>query len=96
MQNYSDLELFWHRYNKVLLERLCLEREKDVMTQENEHLRVLLRQYLDGISVSDEILRHRNPLLMVSRPTLIANLSKDGERKRHTVIEASHVVQRIL
>ncbi|XP_067092646.1 dynein regulatory complex subunit 2 [Osmerus mordax] len=96
MQNYSDLELFWHRYNKVLLERLCLEREKDVMTQENEHLRVLLRQYLDGISVSDEILRHRNPLLMVSRPTLIANLSKDGQRKRHTVIEASHVVQRIL
>ncbi|KAM6981394.1 dynein regulatory complex subunit 2 [Aplochiton taeniatus] len=96
MLDYSDLERFWQRYNKVLLERLCLEREKGVLTQENQQLRVLLRQYLDGISVSDEVLRHRNPLLMVSQPTLSAPVTTDGQRKRYTVIEAAHVVQRTL
>jgi hypothetical protein len=62
MLDYLVLERFWQRYNKVLLERLCLERERGALTQENQQLRILLRQYLDGISVSDEILRHRNPL----------------------------------
>lgn len=96
MLDYLVLERFWQRYNKVLLERLCLERERGALTQENQQLRILLRQYLDGISVSDEILRHRNPLLMVSRPTLAVQPTADAQRKRHTVIEAAHVVQRTL
>nr|XP_046198294.1 dynein regulatory complex subunit 2 [Oncorhynchus gorbuscha]XP_046198295.1 dynein regulatory complex subunit 2 [Oncorhynchus gorbuscha]XP_046198296.1 dynein regulatory complex subunit 2 [Oncorhynchus gorbuscha]XP_046198298.1 dynein regulatory complex subunit 2 [Oncorhynchus gorbuscha]XP_046198299.1 dynein regulatory complex subunit 2 [Oncorhynchus gorbuscha] len=96
MLDYLVLERFWQRYNKVLLERLCLERERGALTQENQQLRILLRQYLDGISVSDEILRHRNPLLMVSRPTLGVQPTADAQRKRHTVIEAAHVVQRTL
>lgn len=93
---YSDLERFWQRYNKVLLERLCLEREKEVLTRENQQLQVLLRQYLDGISVSDETLSQRNTLLMVSQPTLAAPATIDRQRKHHTVIEAAHIVQHTL
>ena len=36
------------------------------LSQENQQLRTLLKQYLDGISVSDEILSHNNPLFIVN------------------------------
>ncbi|KAJ8338675.1 hypothetical protein SKAU_G00354610 [Synaphobranchus kaupii] len=42
------LESVWHRYNKVLLERLCLIREQAVLGQHNGHLRLMLRRYLAG------------------------------------------------
>uniref|UniRef100_A0A4W4DYW6 Dynein regulatory complex protein 1 n=1 Tax=Electrophorus electricus TaxID=8005 RepID=A0A4W4DYW6_ELEEL len=97
MLDYTILEKFWQRYNKVLLERLCLEQDKVALVQENQQLRVLLKQYLDGISVSDEILRQRNPLLIVSRQSLQASTTSDAQtHKRHTVIEAAHVVEHTL
>ncbi|XP_017334699.1 dynein regulatory complex subunit 2 [Ictalurus punctatus] len=97
MMDYSDLEKFWQRYNKVLLERLCLEREKKVLGEENQQLRILLKQYLDGISVSDEILQQQNSLLMVSCSSLQASTASETQaHPRRTVIEAAHVVQHIL
>ncbi|CAM4604955.1 unnamed protein product [Lepidochelys kempii] len=47
MQDYLGLEHFWQRYNKVKLEQLSLEREKAALRQENQKLRLLLKQYLD-------------------------------------------------
>ncbi|XP_076870282.1 dynein regulatory complex subunit 2 [Brachyhypopomus gauderio] len=97
MLDYTSLERFWQRYNKVLLERLCLEQEKAALGRENQQLRILLKQYLDGISVSDEILRQRNPLLIVSRQSLQTSTGSDAQTlKRHTVIEAAHVVEHTL
>ncbi|KAL7891580.1 hypothetical protein AOLI_G00010560 [Acnodon oligacanthus] len=97
MLDYTVLEKFWQRYNKVLLEHLCLEREKMVLSRENQQLRVLLKQYLDGISVSDEVICQRNPLLMVSRQSLQATPTSEAQtQKRHKVIEAAHVVQHTL
>ncbi|KAB5584100.1 hypothetical protein PHYPO_G00103530 [Pangasianodon hypophthalmus] len=97
MMDYTDLEKFWQRYNKVLLERLCLEREKKVLGWENQQLRILLKQYLDGISVNDEILQQRNSLLMLSCPSLQASPASESQtHTRRTVIEAAHVVQRTL
>ncbi|KAG5835054.1 hypothetical protein ANANG_G00268020 [Anguilla anguilla] len=65
---HSGLESVWHRYNKVLLERLCLVREQAVLGQQNGHLRLMLRRYLDGITVSNSTMRQRNTLLMVTTP----------------------------
>lgn len=97
MMDYTDLEKFWQRHNKVLLERLCLEREKKVLGWENQQLRILLKQYLDGISVSDEILQQQNPLLMLSCPSLQASPASETPTHTHkTVIEAAHVVQHTL
>ncbi|KPP68532.1 hypothetical protein Z043_112785 [Scleropages formosus] len=93
MLDYTGLERFWQRYNKALLERVCLEREQEALRQENKQLRLLLRQYLDGITVSDGILHTRNPLLMVSRPALTSPANTEAHRKWPTVIEAAHVVQ---
>ncbi|KAL2091084.1 hypothetical protein ACEWY4_013347 [Coilia grayii] len=98
MHDFEDLGRFWQRYNKVSLERACLEQERAGLAQENQQLRLLLQQYLEGISVSDQILRQQNPLLIVSAQTLAsATPPADSQPiKRHTVIEAAHVVQRTL
>lgn len=66
MHEYRAVENFWKRYNKVLLERLALEKEKQALMTENGQLRLLLKQYLDGISVNDEILSHYNPLFIIN------------------------------
>ncbi|KAJ7999153.1 hypothetical protein DPEC_G00212440 [Dallia pectoralis] len=96
MLEYSILERFWQRYNKVLLEQHCLEQERGVLTEENHQLQGLVKQFLDGISVNDEILRHHNALLIVSQPTLRAPPTVDSQHRRHTVIEAAHITQHTL
>lgn len=69
MHEYVALENFWKRYNKVLLEKLALDKEKQTLMAENGQLRTLLKQYLDGISVNDEILSQVNPLFVVNHKT---------------------------
>ena len=56
MHEYEELEPFWKRHNKVLLDKVTLDKERQVLLQENGQLRSLLKQYLDGISVNEEIL----------------------------------------
>ncbi len=69
MYEYHGLENFWKRYNKVLLDKVALDKEKMTLLQENQQLRTLLKQYLDGISVNDEILSQVNPLFVVNHRT---------------------------
>uniref|UniRef100_A0A0B7A486 Dynein regulatory complex subunit 2 n=1 Tax=Arion vulgaris TaxID=1028688 RepID=A0A0B7A486_9EUPU len=102
MHECAGLENFWKRYNKVLLDKLSLEREKMVMTEENYNLRTLLKQYLDGISVNDEILSQLNPLLVVNNKTNLNKLNvpvTDLRVRRpapKTIIEAAHIIQHTL
>ena len=84
-----------HHALQVKLDQLSLEKEKSVLEHENQQLRMLLKQYLDGmvmslklrcncgqcvcvcvcvyvrtgISVSDEVLSRKNPLLVVNKKT---------------------------
>ena len=69
MHEYTALENFWKRYNKVFLGKLALDKEKQTLMAENSQLRTLLKQYLDGISVNDEILSQVNPLFIVNNKT---------------------------
>lgn len=97
MHEYSSLECFWKRYNKVLLDKLALDKEKQTMSQENHQLRTLLKQYLDGISVNDEILSQVNPLFVVNNKTNVKmNVPVMDPRVRRpvpqTVVEAAHII----
>ncbi|KAJ8260138.1 hypothetical protein GJAV_G00177490 [Gymnothorax javanicus] len=69
MHDYAGLEGMWQRWSKVELDRLCLQQEKAALTQENLQLRTMLRQYLNGLTVSDEALQQDRTLLTVSRPS---------------------------
>lgn len=69
MKDYLNLENFWKRYNKVLLDKLSLDKQRQMLSTENAQLRVLIKQYLDGISVNSEVLANPNPLLIVNNRT---------------------------
>lgn len=101
MHEYSSLENFWKRFNKVDLDRLALEKEKQTLLGENQQLRTLLKQYLDGISVNDEILSQVNPLFIVNNKTNVKlNVPVVDPRVRRpaaqTVVEAAHVIKHTL
>lgn len=101
MHEYQSLDNFWKRYNKVLLDKLALDKEKQTMAQENHQLRTLLKQYLDGISVNDEILSQVNPLFVVNNKTNVKlNVPVMDPRVQRpvpqTVVEAAHVIKHTL
>ncbi|NXW38806.1 DRC2 protein, partial [Phaetusa simplex] len=62
MWDYVGLERFWQRFNKAKLEEQALEQERAALSQRNRRLRQLLRQYLAGISITQEMLGQPNPL----------------------------------
>ncbi|CAD7681502.1 unnamed protein product [Nyctereutes procyonoides] len=102
--NYTGMENFWKRYNKVKLEQLSLQYRHAQLLEINGKLREMLKQYLDGISVSDEVLSQLNPLFIVNhRSNLPQPLStpttQPGDKPPPTtynIIEAAHVISHIL
>lgn len=57
--NYNEftlLDSFYKRYNKVLLDKVAIEKQKNKLDQENVFIKNLLRQYLDGVSVNQDVM----------------------------------------
>ncbi|XP_008069082.1 coiled-coil domain-containing protein 65 isoform X2 [Carlito syrichta] len=104
MVDYIGMENFWKRYNKVKLEQLSLQQRQAQLLEINGKLREMLKQYLDGISVSDEVLSQLNPLFIVNHRSnvpqpLSAPIAHTGDKQPPTtynVIEAAHVISHIL
>jgi hypothetical protein len=74
----------------VLLDRLAISRQKDTLNKDNQMLKSLLKQYLDGISLNDEVLRTPNPLLIVNNRINITQEPVE-EINAPTVIEGNVV-----
>lgn len=104
IMDYKGMENFWKRYNKVKLEQLSLRHRRAQLLEINEKLREMLRQYLDGISVSDEVLSQLNPLFIVNHRSNLPQLlpmptAQPGDKKppaTYNIIEAAHVVSHTL
>lgn len=94
--DYTPMENFWRRYNKVLLDKLALKKEQSNLENENAHLRQILKQYLDGISVNEETLANRNPLFVVNNRTNVNLDVQDSKPASKTVVEAAFVVKHCL
>ncbi|XP_041036308.1 dynein regulatory complex subunit 2 [Carcharodon carcharias] len=96
MVDYVALEQFWKRYNKVLLDQMVLQQEKYTLLQENRRLRQLLKQYLDGISVNEEILSKLNPLIVINNKTNVKMsmpvIGSAAPEPVYNVIEAAHII----
>ena len=83
---------------KTNIDKLALKKEEQTLESENAHLRQILKQYLDGVSVSEETLAQRNPLFVVNHRTNVS-LGKEGGESgsvNKTVVEAAHVVKHCL
>ncbi|XP_006974440.1 dynein regulatory complex subunit 2 [Peromyscus maniculatus bairdii] len=102
MVDYSGMENFWKRYNKVKLEVLSLEHRRGQLLDISGKLREMLKQYLDGISVSDEVLSQLNPLFIVNHRSNLPQPpapapSGDGKPPAtYNIIEAAHIISHTL
>ncbi|CAF0963695.1 unnamed protein product [Adineta steineri] len=95
MYTYDALDTFWKRFSKVSLDKLSLEKERSILQSENMQLKMLLKQYLDGISVNDEIMNQTNPLMIYSSRRILEGQTGtkqiSNSRPIKVVIEAQHV-----
>ncbi len=57
---------FYRKYNKILLDNIAINKEKERLQVENAQLQDLIQQYMDGMKISDEILADDNPLFVVN------------------------------
>lgn len=68
-REFAPMNQFSKRYNKVLFDRMALEKQRAQLREENSHLRSILKQYLDGLTVNEEVLSELNPLIVVNGRT---------------------------
>merc|ERR1719316_248928 len=66
IDEWTYLDMFFKRFNKVNLDQLAIEKEKQRLQNENVQLRSILKQFLDGVSVNEDVLSQPNPLLVVN------------------------------
>jgi len=97
VDRWNYLDYFFRRVNKVGLDTAALRQERDALQRENDDLRAILKQYLDGITINEEVLAGPNLLLIVNQRSN-AVLSRQGDAgsaagavARPVVVEAAHV-----
>jgi dynein regulatory complex subunit 2 len=66
---------------QVLLDTMAVDRERKRLEQENEDLRTILKQYLDGISVNADVMNNPlNPLMVVNQRLQLILQERDKAR----------------
>jgi len=60
------LNVFFTRFNKILLDKVAMDAEDKRLNNENERLRGLIKQFVDGISVNDDVMQNTNSLMVVN------------------------------
>lgn len=88
------LDNFYKRYNKVMLDKVALDEERERLGAENAQLRAMLKDYLDGISVSEEVLARANPLVVVQRAPRKGR-DERGSTNGRGLVEAALVANQI-
>jgi len=57
---------FHKKFNKILLQTMSIEGERERLTTENQQLEDLIEQFTQGMAVNDDTLRSDNPLFVVN------------------------------
>ena len=90
------MDRFWVKHNKVVLDNAALSQERVLLEQENRGLQDVLKQYLNDITVSDEVMRQRNSLLRTQTvvPNVVQAANAHGETygKSYNVVEGNKFV----
>jgi dynein regulatory complex subunit 2 len=86
---FHGMSQFNKRFNKVLLDKLAMKNENERLNTENSRLRKILKQYLDGITLSETVINQLNPLFVVNGKT---NAPMRHHGQAHvTIVEANAV-----
>jgi len=89
LDEWTYLDNFFKRINKVKLDSLAIEKEKARLEKENVQLRSILKQFLDGVSVNENVLSGPNPLLVVNGNIHLNHVPVRHAADRKVVIEAA-------
>eukprot|EP00927_Polykrikos_kofoidii_P050467 TRINITY_DN44383_c0_g1_i1.p1 TRINITY_DN44383_c0_g1~~TRINITY_DN44383_c0_g1_i1.p1 ORF type:complete len:492 (-),score=121.55 TRINITY_DN44383_c0_g1_i1:52-1527(-) len=92
IDEWTFLDSFFKRYNKVHLDFLAIEQEKGRLQKENVQLRSILKQFLDGVSVNEDVLSQPNPLLVVNGKVNLNHVPVKRHGDRKAFVEAAHHV----
>lgn len=75
--DWQFLERFWTKHNKVMLDCAAISQEYYHLKAENEQLQRILKQYLDDISVNDNVMKSNNALLLANpAPNVVQAVGK--------------------
>ena len=89
------LDQFYKRYNKVLLDKLAIDKQKNTLEKENTFFKSLLKQYLDGVSVNDDVMDNNNPLLVVNNKVNLNRPPVEKVDQNKPIIEGNVVYNNI-
>jgi len=90
IDEWTYLDNFFKRFNKVKLDHLAVEQEGKRLTKENVQLRSILKQFLDGVSVNEDVLSAPNPLLVVNGKVNLNHVPVKRSADKTTYVEAAH------
>ena len=74
-RRFSYVKNYFKRYNKVMLDKIAIQQQKELYLKENRTLKKLLKQYIDDISVNDDVMATENPLLVHNKVRISKNSS---------------------
>jgi chromosome segregation ATPase len=92
IDEWTYLDQFFKRYNKVKLDHLAIEQEGKRLSKENLQLRSILKQFLDGVSVNEDVLSQPNPLLVVNGKVNLNHVPVKRIGDKKVYVEAAHHV----
>jgi len=93
IDEWSYLDNFFKRENKLRLDMLAIDKEKVRLEKENTQLRSILKQFLDGVSVNEEVLSRPNPLLVINGKVNLNHIAGARAAEKKVVIEAATAPQ---
>ena len=72
------------------LDKIAIQKQKEQLDHDNNLFKSMLKQYLDGISLNDDVMKNLNPLLVVNNKV---NMKLPVERVdgMKTIIEGNKV-----
>uniref|UniRef100_A0A7R9W0W4 Dynein regulatory complex subunit 2 n=1 Tax=Chlamydomonas euryale TaxID=1486919 RepID=A0A7R9W0W4_9CHLO len=83
VEEWDYLNRFFKRFNKGLLDKCAIDKERTRLQKENTDLRSILKQYLDGISVNDDVMDNPiNPLMVVNNRLQITLTERNKARQQ--------------
>merc|ERR1712151_700687 len=92
IDEWTYLDNFFKRFNKVKLDHLAIEQELNRLNKENMQLRSILKQFLDGVSVNEDVLSQPNPLLVVNGKVNLNHVPVKRVGEQKVFVEAAHHV----
>lgn len=89
VQEWDALNRFFRRFNKAVLDKGAIDKEKARLEKENADLRSILKQYLDGISVNDDVMNNPvNPLMVVNNRLQVTLAERNKARAQAQAMRA--------